>query len=246
MKRTVLLSICLGVLVVTGSGFSKDIMKGVIRDAEGKPVAGVVVSIEKWGYETVTDREGRFVIPCVEGSLAIHCNSAHVPKWCWSKCRYRKTLTKDDCDRGWGEIRLRGILLMSKDGKKRWLFRSNTCEFVDNIDGTITDCQTGYMWTTMSPMDSMGITSCYTWDEAKTYCDALELAGHTDWELPSLAQLESIPRCVVHGGPISAVESWWSSSLTGKDAAWVLKRGVGSRQNRMGHHAVLAVRSVKE
>jgi hypothetical protein len=200
------LAVCLCVVLAAGTGFSKDIIKGVIRDAEGKPVPGIVVSIAKWGYETVTDQEGLFVIPCIEGSVAIDCSSAQVPKWCWSKCRYRKTLTKDLCDRGWGEIRLEGILLVFQDGKKRWLFRSNTCEFIDNLDGTITDCRTGYMWMAMSPMDSMGITCCWTRDEAKTYCDELELAGHTDWKLPSLAQLESMPFCAVRGGPINTVD----------------------------------------
>ena len=246
MKYRVGLAVCLCVVLSIGTGFSRDSIQGVIRDAEGKPIPGVVVFITELGYGTVTDQEGLFVLPCIEGSLAITCHSAQVPKWCWSKRRYRRTLTKHDCDSGWGEIRLRGSLLVSEDGKKRWLFKTNTCEFVDNMDGTITDCETGYMWTAVSPMDSMGITCCWTWDEAKTYCDELELAGYSDWELPSLAQLESIPRCVVRGGPINTVESWWSSALTGKDKAWVLKRGQGTEQNRMRHNAVLPVRFVKE
>ena len=135
---------------------------------------------------------------------------------------------------------------MSADGKRKWLFRSDGREFIDNMDGTVTDCQTGLMWEAMSPMDSMGIVCCWTWDEAKKYCDELDLAGHTDWRLPSLAKLESLPDAAIHGGPIDTLYYWWSSELTANDKAWVLRRGTRSRENRLGRNAVLPVRSVKE
>jgi len=245
MKHKMGVAVFFALFLTTNTGYGREIIKGVIEDAEGQPVSGVEVSIAKLGYKTMTDRDGLFVIPCVEGYMAIDCSSADVPRWCGLKSRYRQTLTKDQCNQGWGAIRLKGILLVSEDDKKKWLFRSNTCQFIDNMDGTITDRQTGLMWAAVSPMDSMGIMSCWTWDEAKKYCDELDLAGHADWALPSLAQLESLPHHAIHGGPVDTAESWWSSDLAEEGKAWVLRRGRHITDESTNNNAVLAVRFVK-
>jgi len=246
MKHGVTLTLCLLVLSAAGISFGERLVKGVIKDAEGKPVPGVVVSIASRGYETVTDGDGLFVIPGVEGSVAIDCSSDCVPRWCGLQGRYRQTLAKDHLDQGWGDIRLKGVLLVGADGKQKWLFRTNAHELIDNMDGTVTDCETGLMWASMSPMDSMGIVCCWTWDEAERYCSELDLAGYTNWRLPNLVQLESLPHGAIHGGPIETLAYWWSSELTGDDKAWVSKQGMRSQEDRLCHNAVLPVRFVRE
>lgn len=60
--------------------------------------------------------------------------------------------------------------------------------FVDNGDGTITDNATRLMWEAHTGNNG---TICL-FREAEKYADNLELAGHDDWTLPSLSQLETL------------------------------------------------------
>jgi hypothetical protein len=57
--------------------------------------------------------------------------------------------------------------------------------FVDNGDGTITDTRTGLTWQKAS-------SSGNTWEQALTYCESLNLGGHTDWRLPTIKELRSL------------------------------------------------------
>ena len=58
--------------------------------------------------------------------------------------------------------------------------------FVDNGDGTVTDASTGLMW------QQATAPGTYTWQQALSYCEGLSLAGHTDWRLSTIKELESI------------------------------------------------------
>ena len=58
--------------------------------------------------------------------------------------------------------------------------------WINNGDGTITDLITGLLWQQVSYPDSM------TWESALLYADTLTLAGHTDWRLPNIKELQSI------------------------------------------------------
>jgi len=59
-------------------------------------------------------------------------------------------------------------------------------DFVDNEDGTITDLATGLMW----QQSDDGTTR--DWSEALDYCENLEVAGHDDWHLPTVKELQSL------------------------------------------------------
>jgi hypothetical protein len=59
-------------------------------------------------------------------------------------------------------------------------------QFVDNGDGTITDKATGLMWTKADSDKKMN------WLQALDFAENLELAGHSDWRLPSAKELQSI------------------------------------------------------
>ena len=62
----------------------------------------------------------------------------------------------------------------------------NAPAYVDNGDGTVTDSVTGLMWEQVPP------EAFYSWPEAQAYADELELAGHTDWRLPTMKELLSL------------------------------------------------------
>lgn len=56
----------------------------------------------------------------------------------------------------------------------------------DNYDGTVTDESTSLMWSRKPTQNRM------TWDIAVSYCKKLNLAGYTDWRLPTIQELKSI------------------------------------------------------
>lgn len=77
--------------------------------------------------------------------------------------------------------------------QKKYYFmyvRGNTTygqnNFVDNGDGTITDNATGLMW--MQNDNGTGIQ----WDSALSYAEKYTYAGHSDWRLPDIKELQSI------------------------------------------------------
>ena len=60
-----------------------------------------------------------------------------------------------------------------------------TNKFKDNGDGTVTDSATGLMW-------QKGYAKGLNWEDALRYAENLELAGHSDWRLPDIKELQSI------------------------------------------------------
>lgn len=59
-------------------------------------------------------------------------------------------------------------------------------QFVDNGDGTISDEATELMWMQDDHAEGMN------WEEALTYAENFEFAGHNDWRLPNVKELQSI------------------------------------------------------
>jgi hypothetical protein len=128
--------------------------------------------------------------------------------------------------------------------------------FVDNGDGTVTDNCTGLMWQretsdvyadgTIDHKDVVG------WLGALKHCEALELAGHTDWRLPNLRELQSIVdygRCLPSIDPVfGAVSGWyyWSSStyVPLPSFAWIVyvDDGIVYYDNKINGGYVRAVR----
>ncbi len=68
--------------------------------------------------------------------------------------------------------------------------------FVDNGDGTVTDNCTGLMWqkdTADVNDDGQSTDQDYlSWCDALAYCESLSFAGHDDWRLPNVRELQSI------------------------------------------------------
>ncbi|MCX6927573.1 MAG: DUF1566 domain-containing protein, partial [Verrucomicrobia bacterium] len=58
--------------------------------------------------------------------------------------------------------------------------------FTNNLDGTITDLDTGLTWQQSADQ------SAQSWEAALQYAESLTLAGRTDWRLPNVKELQSI------------------------------------------------------
>jgi hypothetical protein len=58
--------------------------------------------------------------------------------------------------------------------------------YTSNGDGTVTDTSTGLTW------QQVGSSTTMTWARALAYCEGLNLAGHTDWRLPTIKELRSL------------------------------------------------------
>jgi Protein of unknown function (DUF1566) len=59
-------------------------------------------------------------------------------------------------------------------------------DFKDNGDGTVTDWATGLIWMKIDSRKTM------SWEQALEYAETLNYAGHDDWRLPNVKELQSI------------------------------------------------------
>lgn len=111
--------------------------------------------------------------------------------------------------------------------------------FRDNGDGTVTDLNTCLVW---QQGDSQNVTN-YLWQEAVDYCESLDLAGQTDWRLPSQTELRSLvnysgeilPKTIdVTYFPGCRAARYWSSTevATYSTAAWSLDFSDNSIDNK--------------
>ena len=75
-------------------------------------------------------------------------------------------------------------------------FQSSTC-FVNNGDSTVTDPSTGLMWSENTANGS------YTWKDAVAYAESANLAGYSDWRLPTLLELYSTVDISTHDPAIN-------------------------------------------
>lgn len=124
-------------------------------------------------------------------------------------------------EQGWVEVPCDSAEYPGQDG-----FYQTGCptagRFTDNGDGTVTDNCTGLVW----QKDTADVNGdgtivweqdALTWQAALQYCESLEFAGHDDWRLPNVRELQSI---VDYGrynpsiDPVFGAESggYWSSS----------------------------------
>lgn len=111
--------------------------------------------------------------------------------------------------------------------------------FVDNGDGTVTDTCTGLMWqqdtADTNADESIDSEDRRYWADALKYCDNLTFAGHEDWRLPNVRELQSIVDYGRSSDPaidpvFAAVPGhYWSSSTRADDPsyAWLVTFYVG-------------------
>lgn len=136
---------------------------------------------------------------------------------------------------GWTEVPCDQATCQGQDGQHAAGCPSEG-RFVDNGDGTVTDHCTGLMWQ-KDTADVNGDgqvrndgSDVVSWCDALAYCEKLSFAGHDDWRLPNVRELQSIVDYGRFGPSIDPVFGafsilYWSSTSVadGPDPAW----GVG-------------------
>ena len=92
--------------------------------------------------------------------------------------------------------------------------------FFSNSDGTVTDVKTGLMWAANDNWIPIN------WPDAFSYCQNFSVGGHTDWLMPTLAELASIydPKYENKRGYHdtnlidTSAQSLWASETSGYEA----------------------------
>jgi hypothetical protein len=131
--------------------------------------------------------------------------------------------------------------------------------FVDQGDGTVTDTCTGLVWqrdtADVNGDGKIDTADRFNWLGALRYCESLSFAGHDDWRLPNVRELQSIVDYGRYGpamdpvfGAVSESEWYWSSTSFANDprAAWFFYLHYGSglfSEDKNLQGVVLAVRS---
>jgi hypothetical protein len=98
---------------------------------------------------------------------------------------------------GWVEVPCAEAACQGQDAQYATGCRSEG-RFTDNEDGTVTDHCTGLMWQKdTADVNGDGQTAedgtdALPWCDALAYCENLSFAGHDDWRLPNVRELQSI------------------------------------------------------
>ena len=111
-------------------------------------------------------------------------------------------------------------------------------DLIDNNNGTVSDRETGLTWQQTE-------NCCSGQRLARNYCEALVLAGHDDWRLPNIKELESIvddeanhPSINTVFFPLTATNilGFWSSTAYAADTHYFWK--VNFETGDLNHYSV--------
>lgn len=128
-----------------------------------------------------------------------------------------------------------------------------------HADGTVTDTRTGLMWKRCSEGQSWNGSTCtgsasiFNWADALNHVLTLTDAGHEDWRLPNINELESLVEDCTYGPAINTdifpntpSSHFWSASPNAFDSsgAWSVYfgDGVSYDSDRSSYLRVRAVR----
>lgn len=121
---------------------------------------------------------------------------------------------------------------------------TNAHNYLNNNDGTITDLDTGLMWTQVP-------SSAMNWNSALAYAEGLATAGYTDWRLPNVKELQTLVDITLANStssataqsclqrnlfPAATATAYWSSTPLRSGGgsptqAWLVEFGVNTTSN---------------
>ncbi|MBX3024715.1 DUF1566 domain-containing protein [bacterium] len=186
---------------------------------------------------------------------------------CQAEPRGQRTKTRQTtCYNGSG-----GVIPCAGTGQDGEVQAGLTASFSDNGDGTVTDQRTGLTWEKLSDDGSVHDKDTYeTWVDAFAKIDALNsavFAGHADWRLPNVNELQSLVDYGAGGSPwvhaplnagcmagctvltcsCTVTGDYWTSTTVGNATtnAWIVGFGSGGVipvLNKNGYAAIRAVR----
>ena len=190
--------------------------------------------------------------PAAMNTTYFPVNSAGAAEYWWTSDIYGADATKVWCvNSGGGMGPKPKSETLSAGGTLRYHTRyvrgakpGNGHNYLNNLDGTITDLDTGLMWT-----QAPGPAS--TWTGALNYAENLTLAGFSDWRVPNIKELQSlvdytlttattaasavapINRVLFPAASTPASAYWSSTALRGggnssPSSAWLVEFGVNN------------------
>lgn len=237
--------------VMTDEGLKLTVSRGilgVIQDASGGALADVAVSVADSSRKTSSRQDGSFIFPFIEGYVRVHFTVPGLPDWCRIKDLEEAMVTRERYPDGLdaGVIRVPCILAENARGQKVWA--SADGRFLDNGDGTITDAQSGLMWEAEVKGRSI------SWPAAEEYAAVLDLAGHTDWRLPTPEELDGLHEagtaCALLSAPMirGALSLWTAEHVDDSALAYnvctgTTRKSAGLDEGPHVNAGVLAVRS---
>lgn len=129
--------------------------------------------------------------------------------------------------------------------------------FTDLGDGTVRDNRTGLEWVKAPhSLDGNGNRETQKWVDAVSFCKNLNYAGHEDWRLPSVDELESLVdrsqfyTALPAGHPFTGVPAccWSGTSYAyDTDSAWYVSMyGAVGYGTKAYNHSVWPVRGGNE
>jgi hypothetical protein len=128
--------------------------------------------------------------------------------------------------------------------------------FIENGDGTVTDACTGLMWqqdtADVNVDGQISDTDRVPWCLALDYCEGLTMAGHDDWRLPNVRELQSI---VDYGRVFPSIDpvfgafsdAYWTSTsfVDTPEVAWFVVFSEGAVVLYDGKYGGYFVRAVR-
>jgi hypothetical protein len=160
-------------------------VQGILVDAAGKPLSGLAISIEGSSVRAVSEGTGAFRLPFIEGSMKLILDTPDVPVWCRVVKIAEGYLRREEYPAGWdlGPVPIPCAVTEAGGGKRVWTTPDG--RFTDNGDGTLLDLKNRLMW-------ESEVQTVESLDQARAYTEALKLAGHEDWRLPSVEELRTL------------------------------------------------------
>ncbi len=108
--------------------------------------------------------------------------------------------------------------LQSERDKIAALLQESKGRFVDNGNGTVTDTNSGLMWSMLDSLQEL--KKCLNYESAVKYVQDLRTGGFKDWRLPTESELTGIYKTKPFFPPRTAEWYWTSKSYSRYSGGW--------------------------